>query len=308
MGRVMKMNRPALALAAAALAGCTRGDARQAGPDGGPPEAVCEVRAKGINLPEELRESSGLAESRKRPGVYWSHNDSGRNPEIFAVASDGRLLGKATVTGAKNNDWEDIAAAPCPEGGGDCLYLADTGNNDKDRKHVSLWVFPEPQPDDTATAPATEYRAEFTTQPTDIEAVAVLPDRGILLISKGNNDDVRLFRWPTPLTSHGAAELQPVRELAPEPTEVGDRVTGASASPNGRYVAVRTYAALALYRTQDLLGSGRPFAQLDLDELAEPQGEAVSLADDGTVLLTSEGPGSKHLPGTIARLRCSLPR
>jgi hypothetical protein len=308
MGRWMKMNRRLFALAAVACAGCTRGDARQAGPGGGPPEAVCEVRTKGINLPEDLRESSGIAESRRHPGVYWSHNDSGRKPEVFAVATDGRLLGKARVTGAKNNDWEDIAAAPCPEGSGDCLYLADTGNNDKDRKHVSLWVIPEPEPGDTATAPATEYKARFTGHPTDIEAVAVLPDRSVYLVSKGNNDVVQLFRWPTPLRPHGSVDLQPMRQLAPQPREVGDRVTGASVSPNGRYVAVRTYAALAFYRTQDLLGSGRPFAQLDLDELAEPQGEAVSLADDGTVVLTSEGPGSKHLPGTIARLRCSLPR
>jgi hypothetical protein len=72
-------------------------------------------------------------------------------------------------------------------------------------------------------------------------------------------------------------------------------------------VAVRTYAALAFYRTADLLGNGRPFSQLDLEPLGETQGEAVTLADDGTVVLTSEGHGH-HLPGTLAHLRCVLPQ
>jgi hypothetical protein len=302
------IRRPALALAAVVAAGCTRGDARQASADGGPPQAACQLVAKGNNLPEDLRESSGIAESRIHPGVYWSHNDSGRKPDVFAVGLDGRELGKLRVLDAENHDWEDIASAPCPDGGGSCLYLADTGNNDKQRKHISLWVIPEPDPRDTVTAPAREYKAHFPGEATDIEALAVLPDRGILLVSKGNNDVVTLFRWPTPLPRKGAVTLQPIRQLAPKPEEIGDRVTGASASPDGRFVAVRTYAALAFYRTADLLGSGRPFAQLDLDPVAEPQGEAVSLANDGTVVLTSEGPGSKHLPGTIAELRCALPR
>ena len=305
-----KTRRPALALAALVAAGCARGDARQtagAAADTKAPEAACEVMEKGVSLPEDLRESSGIAASRAHPGIYWSHNDSGRRPELFAVDLNGQLRGQMPVTGALNNDWEDIALGPCPQGGGDCLYLSDTGNNGRERKHVALWVFPEPAPGAAATAPATEYTARFPGEATDIEAIAVLPDGRVLLVSKGNKDAVQLIRWPTPLRPGQEPTLEPLRVLAPEPTELGDRVTGASASPDGRFVAVRTYAALAIYRTQDLLGTGRPIAQMDLDPLAETQGEAVSLSNDGSVVLTSEGPGSKHLPGTLAHLRCALP-
>jgi hypothetical protein len=142
---------------------------------------------------------------------------------------------------------------------------------------------------------------------TDIEAIALLPDGRIYLVSKGIHNEVELYRWPTPLRDGPPVTLERVRQLAPEAAALGDRVTGASASPDGRWVAVRTYAALAFYRTADLLGSGGPVSQLDLEPLGEPQGEGVSLADDGTVVLTSEGPGH-HLPGTIAHLRCVLPR
>jgi hypothetical protein len=303
-----KLLPPAAVLAMTVAAGCGPDPRRpRTAAAETPPQAACEVVAKGLLLPEGLTETSGVAESRKHPGVYWTHNDSGRKPDVFAVGADGRLLGKVKVKHGALHDWEDIATGPCPGGSGDCLYIGDTGNNDKQRKHVSIWVVPEPEPGDSVTAPAKEYKASYADHRTDIEAMAVLPDGRILLVSKGNNDAIQLFRWPTPLKEDDDARLELVRQLAPMPEQIGDRVTGASASPDGRFVAVRTYAALDFYRTADLLGSGRPFAQLDLDPLAEPQGEAVTLSNDGVVVLTSEGPGHKHIPGTISRLRCTLP-
>src|SRR5207253_735177 len=116
-------------------------------------QAQCEVVARGISLPEPIRESSGLSESRTHPGVYWTHNDSGHGPDVFALNSSGVQLGKVRVTGAQNRDWEDIASGPCPAGGGTCLYLADTGNNASSegekgkghgRQEVTLVVVPEP--------------------------------------------------------------------------------------------------------------------------------------------------------------------
>jgi hypothetical protein len=312
-----RIRRPALAMAALLAAGCTADDAPARGR---PPQASaapatqraeCEVGKKGSSLENGLEESSGLAESRTRPGVYWSHNDSGHGAELFLVAIDGRNLGRVEVEGATNHDWEDMAAGRCPGGAGECLYIADTGDNargDQAGKQpaVRLAVVPEPAPGATK-ARAREYEGLLPGGRTDIEAVAVLPDGRIYLVSKGLRNEVELFRWPTPLRADAPVTLERVRQLAPVAVALGDRVTGASASPNGRWVAVRTYAALAFYRTEDLLGSGGPFAQLDLESLAEAQGEAVSLADDGTVVLTSEGPGH-GLPGSIAHLRCVLPR
>jgi hypothetical protein len=277
--------------------------------------AQCEVLEKGRSLIDGLEESSGLAHSRIRRGIYWTHNDSGNDADLFAITAEGRLLGRVRVEGARNRDWEDIAAAACPAGDGECLYLADTGDNARGgrggKAHdtqftVRLVVLREPDPRARAVG-ALEYEAIVPGERTDIEALAVLPDGRIYMVSKGIGHDVELFRWPTPLRLGAPVTLERVRRLAPEAAQIGDRVTGASASPDGRWVAVRTYAGLAFYHTADLVGTGEPVSQLDLESLAEPQGEAVSLANDGTVVLTSEGPGH-HLPGTIARLRCALPR
>ena len=316
----IRIRRPALVAAALlAAAGCRVKDApadqrARAAEGSGADAAQCEVLEKGQPLADGLAESSGLAASRTYRGIYWTHNDSGNGADLFPVSLDGRQLGRVRVEGATNRDWEDIAAGRCPAGTGECLYIADTGDNargggGKGRREsftVRLAVLNEPSPA-ARKAQAREYQAVVPGKRTDIEALALLPDGRIYLVSKGIGNEIELFRWPTPLREGAPVTLERVRRLAPEPRTLGDRVTGASASPDGRWVAVRTYAGLAFYRTADLLGSGGPVSQLDLEHLAEPQGEAVSLADDGMVVLTSEGPGH-HLPGTIAHLRCALPR
>src|SRR5215468_8138892 len=55
-----------------------------------------------------ISESSGLVASRKHPGVYWTHNDSGNPAVIFAITHEGKFVAEFPVA-AKNNDWEDIA-------------------------------------------------------------------------------------------------------------------------------------------------------------------------------------------------------
>ncbi|MFO0950915.1 MAG: hypothetical protein U0835_07120 [Isosphaeraceae bacterium] len=62
--------------------------------------------------------------SRRHPGVFWVHNDSGNPPRLFAVRVDGSLIREYAVQ-APNVDWEDIAVDD--EGH---LYLGDIGNND----------------------------------------------------------------------------------------------------------------------------------------------------------------------------------
>ena len=68
---------------------------------------------------KELPEASGVAVSRKSPGVLWSHNDSGE-PVIVAVGTDGTTRGRVKIAGATVGDWEDIDVGPCP--GGTCVY------------------------------------------------------------------------------------------------------------------------------------------------------------------------------------------
>jgi hypothetical protein len=257
-----------------------------------------------VALPLDISESSGVAASRTRAGIYWTHNDAGGAPEVYAVDAGGRLRQRVRVEGARNMDWEDIALGPCP--GGECLYLADIGDNHARREEVTIYRVPEPKAGDTA-ARAERFPARYPGGPRDAEALFVLPDTSVYIITKGRESPVALFRYPGRLHAGEVVELEHLRDLTPAPVPHADRVTAADASPNGRWVAVRSYSTLMIFRTEALLHSSSTPQALttDLTPLGEPQGEAVSLGDDGAVVLTSEG-GAKHAPATLRRLRCTL--
>lgn len=135
----------------AGVLGLDRGELGAASDD-----VECRTVGPRTPLPPEVRESSGAAEATTWPGaLFWTHNDSGHTPHLFAVAEDGSLVARLRVAGAQNVDWEDMAAAPCPvEGGagdagaavgaGRCLYIGDVGDNRERRPALDLYRIPEP--------------------------------------------------------------------------------------------------------------------------------------------------------------------
>lgn len=296
----------ASAAALVLVAGC--GPAADAGEvaDSGAerPGLQCLITHRELNLGPRVLEASGAALDRRSPGRFWTHGDSGNGPALFALGVNGQLLGRVRLTGARNRDWEDMAIGPCP--GGTCVYVGDIGNNLGRQMDLALYRAPVPAPQDTATRPAEEFRARFPGEGRDTEAMFVMPQGEVYLVTKGRSEAVELWRWPTPLRAGPPVDLVRVRELAPRPRHLGDYVTGAGASADGRWVAVRTYGRLALYRAADLLGDGGPAYTMELAPLGEAWGEGVAMDSDGTVLLVSEGRGQFTGSGA-AWLQCALP-
>ena len=258
----------------------------------------CRIVQQPVALPAEVRESSGVAASRRYPDVVWTHNDSGGNPEVLAVDVQGGLRGRVQVTGTENKDWEDIALGPCPSG--ECLYIADIGDNQARRNDLEIYRIPEPTPNAARTDQAERFRVRYPDGPRDAEALFVLPSGELFIISK---DPVPvLYRYPAPFRADETVTLERVRELA-----LPDRVTAADATADGDWVAVRTNSSLALYRTEDLLqGTGAGPIQVSLSPVGEPQGEGISFGAEGRVVLSSEG-GTRRTPGLISTLSCQLP-
>jgi hypothetical protein len=275
-------------------------------------------------LPDVLRESSGLAVSRTQPGVLWSHNDSGDGPHLYAIDPSGRLLATIAVANAVAMDWEDMASGPCPASlaattttttTSGCLYLADSGDNDGVRKELTVYVVVEPliaridpMP---STVAAQSFRYRYPDGPDDCEAIVVLPNGDVVLVSKGRNGTIDFFgmtaaRVASALTSGEILTAERWSGTGIEPDgAIGRLVTGAAVSPDGMTLAVRTYTEVFFYgavqggregvRWRDL---GRPC----FVGVAESQGEAIDYLDDQTLLLTSET--SRGRPGTIHRLQC----
>jgi hypothetical protein len=263
---------------------------------------TCVVVQPPQPLPREVPETSGLARSARDTALFWTHNDAGHGPYIYAIGTDSRLAARVHIVGAESVDWEDIETAPCGEQ--TCLYTGDIGDNHAVRDHITVYRVVEPIAGAT-TAQAEALHARYPEGPRDAESLFVHAGE-LYIITKGRHHDVVLYRWPA---AHGSGEvvvLEPVRVLAPRSGSRDDRVTAASATPDGRWIGVRTYRALFLYPANDFISGAAVRAHtFDLSPLGEAQGEGLVVLDDGTVWLSSEAGGGQ---GPVwSRLRCSLP-
>jgi len=230
---------------------------------------------------------------------------------LYATNLAGDDLGRYLVPGATNYDWEDIALAPCLEDQGDCLYIADTGDNLERRRTVMLYIVPEPgarpRPaanDDPArvTARARAIRVKYPDGAHDVEAMWVEPNGAVQLVSKGWNGPIRRYRVPRTALDRDTATAEVLDRLPIVPQRaLGRLVTGAAISPSGERVAIRTYAEVFFYRRAGDRRLEEEGAPCWLGTL-EPQGEGIAFLEDSTLVLTSEGVLGE--PGSIHKVRC----
>jgi hypothetical protein len=266
--------------------------------------AECRVSGPAVDLPKDLKESSGLAQGRRNPGLFWSHNDAGNSPVLYGVSAEGNLGATVRIQGATLNDWEDIEAGPC--GGTNCLFVGDIGDNSGNRGSITIYRIEEPAAG-AASAVATALTARYPGGARDAEAMFMLSN-DIYIVTKGREGPIELYRFPLTGSQSGTATLEKVRELWPTPKEGDDRVTSASASPDGRWVGIRTYRKLFIYPASSLTSTTGSIPEpivMDLSPLREKGGEGLALANDGSVVLSSEAGGKE--PARLSRLKCVLP-
>jgi hypothetical protein len=253
------------------------------------------VVVSGPALMPELAESSGLAVSVRNPGLLWSHNDSGNAAVLFALDATGAVRGRVRLP-IRTRDWEDISAARCPMG--DCLYIADIGDNRLGRRQVQIYRVPEPGPADTDTAAPEVFNASYSDGPHNAEAMFVV-GADAFIITRDRTAGV--YRVTLPPSGDREVTFHRVAELGLP------AVTDAETSRDGKSVVVRTSHEAVLYRTADLLrGVNTPYFRIGIDGLREPQGEGVAL--DGNMLYLSSEGGQWNRGGRLVSLRCALPQ
>ena len=281
------------------------------------PRVLEEVGA----VPDELKESSGLAISRTQPGVLWSHNDSGDGPSLYAIDISGKLLGVFRVSGAMARDWEDISSGPCPAEMSTpappeksaCLFIADTGDNNQVRPDVSIYIVVEPRVADAgagSSVAARTLRYRYPSGPTDAEALAVKPNGDLTIVSKGRSGTIDFYSIPAASVTKAIASSEIVTAIFAGNTgirpdqRIGRLVTAAAVAPDGMTLAVRTYYQVYFFKQVTRRGQLRWEDIGDSCALgdAEPQGEGIDYLDSKTLLLTSER--ARGRPGSIHRLQC----
>jgi hypothetical protein len=224
--------------------------------------------------------------------VLWTHNDSGDAPRVFAVSRDGALLADVAIAGAKAIDWEDIALGPAP-GGGDALYLADTGDNDAARPEVDVYRVPEPDPAaggaggrDTS-APAARLALRYPDGPHDAEALLVDPRSGALVIvTKSFGAAARVYVAQRP----SATATTTLRRGATLSLGVGEAVTAGDVAADGRTIALRSYGRAFVWRRHGgesiIAALRRRPCSPSIDLFVEGQGEALALTAHGGAFYT----------------------
>jgi hypothetical protein len=264
--------------------------------------AVCKTTGSLVRL-AGLPEASGLVASRATPGRLWSHNDSG-TPEIIAFDAKGNITGRVSITGARVEDWEALATAPC--GQGNCLYVADIGDNDGKRREISIYRMQEPDNAGGSIQVESIVRASYPDGGHDAESLLAAPDGSLYIVTKGDTGEVALYRVPRDTGNKGAVRLERIGEPIVKGSPAADaRITDGAISPDGQWVVLRTRAALIFYRASDFLkGNFRETRRIDLKSLGEAQGEAVAFGASNIIYVAGEG-GGKSQPGTLAVLSCA---
>lgn len=259
-------------------------------PAGSPPAAMATRSTLLGAVPAPVNEASGLAASRTNPGVVWTHNDSGGAASLYALGSDGAIRATASLTGATNRDWEDMARGPGPAGSPDWLYVGDIGDNGAVHGSVRVYRVAEPGLDGVpaggsiAVAPSGYVNLVFPDGARDAEALVVDPASGELFLITKRETRSRVYRVPAPSFTGETVTLAYERELG------YNFVTAADACPDGRTVLVRTYVGLDAYVGSSVASALASAPSPRLVE-AEPQGETVAAAPDCEGYYTlSEGP------------------
>ncbi|MER5885140.1 WD40 repeat domain-containing protein [Streptomyces sp. NPDC001941] len=235
-----------------------------------------------------IDESSGLAASRRHPGVYWTHNDQDE-PRVFAVDSrTGKTVATVTFSGVgRPRDMEAVSVGP----DGD-LYVGDIGDNlNGSWDHVWIYRFPEPAELRDQTVKAVQYVVKYADGPRDAESLMIHPKTGRAYIASKNKQGGGLYEGPAKLSARGTNTFRRVAEVP--------WVTDGAFSPDGAHLALRGYLGAWEYPWKD----GRPGGEEALAIGFEGQSESVTYTPDGSALMF----GAEGVRSRVTRLAVDRP-
>lgn len=228
-----------------------------------------------------IPESSGVIASRKYPGVFWTHNDSGNPPQIFAIDRTGKTIGTFAVQ-QKNRDWEDIAQDEAGH-----IFIGEIGNNYGRHNDLAVYQIDEPDPHSPqkagdAIAVTNTWHLLFPDKPFDCESLFIWKEHGYVISKYFDGREAGLYRFSL-AKQEKPAVLEKVCDLP-----IRFPCTGADLSRDGKQLAVITVGGPYLF---DLPAAGDVSG---LDSLTpkhvfftDVHMEAVCFVDEG-LLVTSE--------------------
>jgi hypothetical protein len=187
----------------------------------------------------KIREASGIIASRRYPDVFWTHNDQGSKPLLYGITRAGKTVAEFPVTGAKIEDWEDIAIDD--EGH---IYVGDIGNNDAKRTELAVHRVREPNPQKPGKKVKIEqtFNLRFPKKPFDCESLFVHHGYGYVISKVFKDKDAAIYRFPlkpqaAPFVLEWVARLP-----------IDSPVTGADISQDGQRLGIVCKSGAYVFR------------------------------------------------------------
>lgn len=280
------------------------------------PEKPVPSTSKQIAILEDkrLNESSGLALGVRDPSVFWTINDSGGEPCVFAIDRSGKTRAKVRVRDAANFDWEDLASGK-DEKGEPVLFVGDIGDNFFIRASIQIYQIPEPEINavgqavaETETAAPQLWRANYPDGKHNAESLLVHPQtRRLYILTKTDDGKCALYAFPQTLQPNVSMVLEKVADLDfPRLIRVGKRphdncmTTAAGFAPDGSRLVVATYSSLYEWPLpkEKTIAEALQQAPVRIEPELLRQMEGVCYdSDSRTIWVTSE-----HLPTPLLRV------
>ncbi len=231
-----------------------------------------------------IRECSGIIKSRQSSDLFWVHNDSSGGSRIFAIRRNGSLAG-TLPTPFSNVDWEDITT----DNSGN-LYLGDFGNFRNTRRDLAIHVLKEPltlegNPQIEGESYRFEYpnQTEFPPKRRIFDCEALFWAKGdLFLLTKSLGDTITRLYCFEPLQQNVVNRPKLIGEF-----DIGPRVTGADATPDGQRLAVLTTSSVWVFeRPEESRNYFQGFAKMM--RIRAGQCEAICWDDEDTLIIANE--------------------
>lgn len=264
---------------------------------------------------KRINESSGLCLSGRSPGIWWTINDSGGEPCVFAIDQKGKTRAKVRIREAANFDWEDIALGKSKDGA-PALFIGDIGDNLQIRASIQVYEIPEPKVsapgdtvDETLGVVPKLWRARYPDGKKNAESLLCHPrTRRLYVITKSDEGKCALYAFPELLQPDTSMTLEKIADLQfPALIRIGKRphdncmTTSADFSPDGSRLLVSTYSSVYEWTLPEGMPLGeamkRPPVRIEPDLLPQLEGACYD-ADGHTIWLTSE-----RLPTPLVRVK-----
>ena len=283
----MHLSLPTTALAALLLSGgaCSSTPSETDTPTTAPARSTNDADSpQGLEKVGELAgvpESSGLALTGQ-PGTFYTFGDDGNPPIIFQVDDTGKLLQTIRLPSAVNHDWESLSRDNRGH-----YFIADAGNNNSDRRNLTLYRFRPDAPDQVSSINFSypdqkDFPPHKKARNFDCEA-SVWYDGQIYLFTKdrGQHETSKVYTVPDRPGTY-VADL--VAKLA-----ISGQVTDASLSPNGRRLLLMGKEEMFLLEGANLpaiLKNGNQAKRISLQDAGQTEG--VVFTNDNTLYISTE--------------------